>query len=61
VSLSGDQARGGSDAEVLSQSLHQFGFSVEPPRTETVAGGVSFTLTGKPAEAKAASAPANKS
>ena len=39
-----------TDAEALTQALSRTGLAVEAPRTESRAsGGVSFTITGKPA------------
>jgi len=41
-----------TDAEVLAQGLGRAGFLVDAPRTENrPAGGVSFTVTGRPAAA----------
>ena len=53
------QTRTHSDAEILAQAVHRAGFSVEPPRTESlVRGGVTFTIIAKPRAAVATAQPA---
>ncbi len=49
------QAHQHSDPEVLSQALHCLGYTVEAPQTDSAAGVVTFTLTGKPPDPCAAS------